>query len=132
MRDPHEPDLFDMPDGEHQPSTAPHSSAAPSAAPAPIRLSSPNPAIADALLILPFPLAARTAKIRDVAGKLVATKTSRHAESYRAQVTEALGVHLRSKRVPIDRHAGQINSFWHAVDLEAARIVHGTRRQGPA
>lgn len=81
-------------------------------------------------LILAFPLNARVGKIRDVAAKLVATKTTKHAEHYRHQVSEAMGVHLRSRRVPLERHADLVRRFWTAVDCEVARRLNG-RRRGP-
>lgn len=80
--------------------------------------------------IMPFPLSARIGKVRDVAGKLLACKSSQHARVYRAQVTEALGVHFRSKRVPTELHAGEIHKFWSAVELEVARRLHHGRLPG--
>lgn len=108
-----QPDLFDTPVS---------AVAAPSAAP-PIQRFTIEP-----VLVLAFPLDARVGKIRDVARKLSATKTERHGESYRAQVTEALRVHLRSKHVPADQHHGEIASFWRAVNIELARQQHGRQQ----
>lgn len=82
------------------------------------------------VMVLPFPLVARVGKIRDVATKMVATKSPRHAESYRAQVTEALRVNLTSKRVPTELQASELRQFWRAVDLEVARLLNPSRRPG--
>lgn len=79
-----------------------------------------------------FPLDRRLGKIRDVATKLLAKTTERAVDAYRRQVTEALEVHLRSKRVPEDEHAGEIGRFWLAVDCEVARRLHGRRPSGGA
>ncbi len=54
----------------------------------------------------------------------------RHAESYRAQVTEALRVNLTSKRVPTELQASELRQFWRAVDLEVARLLNPSRRPG--
>lgn len=80
------------------------------------------------VIVLPFPLVARVGRIRDVAAKLLATKSARHAESYRAQVTEALRVNLTGKRVPAELHAAELRQFWQAVDLEVARLLNPPRR----
>ena len=85
------------------------------------RLSSPSNSKQQAN-VRPFPLRRRLAKVHGVAGKLIATKTERHARYYREQVTFALGSHLASCCVPAAMHAGEIAGFWRAVDLEAIRL----------
>ncbi len=85
----------------------------------------PSPAI------LPFPLARRLGKVRDVANKLLTRTTERAVEHYRRQVTSALQVHLQVKRVPAEDHQGEIARFWLAVDCEVARrlyILRGDER----
>ncbi|MDC9822965.1 DUF6074 family protein [Devosia sp. ZB163] len=82
------------------------------------------------LVILPFPMKARIGNIRDVATKLIATKSVPHAESYRALVTEGLIVHLRSKRVAAELHAAEVHRFWQAVDIEIVRRLDSGRRPG--
>lgn len=84
---------------------------------------------------VPFPLARRRSKVVDVATKMVATKSRRHAEFYRAQVTEALQVHLRSRGVPAELWLGEIARFWQAVGLEVLRRrgrASGSPRGGAA
>lgn len=80
---------------------------------------------------MPFPLDRRVGKIRDVAGKLLAKTTERAVEHYRRQVTDALLVNFRSKRVPEERHTEELRRFWLAVDLEVARRLYG-RKGGTA
>lgn len=82
-------------------------------------------------VIVPFPLAGRTVKVRGTAAKLLATTTDRHARHYRHQVTQALGAHLRSRQVPHGLHAAQIRQFWAAVEIEVARLQFDGRRHGP-
>ena len=77
--------------------------------------------------VVPFPLDRRLGKIRDVAGKLLAKTTDRAVAHYRRQVTDALLVNLRSKRVPEERHADELRRFWLAVDLEVARRLYGKK-----
>ena len=72
-------------------------------------------------IIIPFPLERRTAKIGDVAVKLGATKTDRHARHYRELVTRALQAQLARSQVPVALHFGPIAGFWRAVDLHIAR-----------
>lgn len=107
MRDRRTPDLFDQ---HVDPERAPSGRERPATAPA---------------TVVVFPLAARRGKVRDVARKLMATRTDRHADSYRNQVTEALRVHLRAKHVPTEQHNREIGAFWRAVALELARQQHG-------
>ena len=83
-------------------------------------------------LISPFPQERRTAKVRDVATKLLAKTTSRAVEHYRAQVSGAMEGHLRSRRVPAEQHRELIRKFWVAVDCEVARRVNGRQRPGGA
>jgi hypothetical protein len=79
-------------------------------------------------IVMPFPLRHRIGRIRDVALKMQSTKSGRHAAKYRAQVTEALRVHFRSKQVPAELQMGEIASFWRAVDLEVARLSHSAKQ----
>jgi len=82
--------------------------------------------------VSPFPQERRTAKVRDVATKLLSKTTSRAIEHYRAQVSGAMAGHLRSRRVPAERHPELIRRFWVAVDCEVARRVNGRQRPGGA
>lgn len=63
----------------------------------------------------------KSGTVSGVAAVYMATRTERHAASYREQVTTALTVHLNAKRVPKGQHSSQIASFWAAVDQEIAR-----------
>ncbi|WP_336067221.1 DUF6074 family protein [Nitratireductor rhodophyticola] len=80
-------------------------------------------------LLIAFPLHRRTGKIRDVARKLLAKSTDRHADCYRRQVTDALDRNLLRLGVENAQISKQIGSFWRAVDLEISRISY--RKQGP-
>ena len=100
------------------------------AAPAPDQR--PDPTGRTPVGVVPFPLHRRVGKIRDVATKLQATKTDRHAEFYRAQVTHALGVHLQAKKVPYELHPGEIARFWQGVELELLRRQVPPQPQGAA
>lgn len=82
-----------------------------------------------ACLLIAFPLHRRTGKIRDVARKLLAKNTDRHADSYRRQVTDALDRKLLRLGMEKTQISKQIGSFWRAVDLEISRISY--RKQGP-
>ncbi len=79
-----------------------------------------------------FPQDRRYAKVQDVATKLLAKTTSRAVEHYRWQVTDAMSVHLRSRRVPAEQHRELIRRFWVAVDCEVARRINGRQRPGGA
>jgi len=83
-------------------------------------------------VVASFPQDRRRAKVMDVATKLLATKTARHAAHYRDQVTDAMHVHLSSRRVPAEQHREQIRRFWVAVDCEVARRINGRQRPGGA
>lgn len=83
-------------------------------------------------IIIPFPLAKRTDKVRYVAGKLIAKTTRRHAEHYRRLVTEGLVTHLRARSVPREAWPGQLRLFWVAVDLEVARRLYTSQQPGGA
>jgi hypothetical protein len=79
-----------------------------------------------------FPQDHRHDKVMDVATKLLAKTTVRAVEHYRFQVSDAMAVHLRSRRVPADQHREQIRRFWVAVDCEVARRLNGRQRPGGA
>lgn len=79
-----------------------------------------------------FPQDRRHSKVMDVATKLLVKTTSRAVEHYRWQVTDAMSVHLRSRRVPAEHHREQIRRFWVAVDCEVARRLNGRQRPGGA
>jgi hypothetical protein len=83
-------------------------------------------------VVAPFPQDRRLAKVADVANKLLTKTTSRAVAHYRNQVTEAMEVHLHSRRVPADQHRQQIARFWVAVDCEVARRINGRQRPGGA
>jgi hypothetical protein len=80
--------------------------------------------------VIAFPSQHRIGKIRDVAAKILATKSAKHANYYRDQVGAAMAANLRSKRVAEAAIGGEISRFWRAVDLELARLTHGGRRRG--
>ncbi|RUV69094.1 MAG: hypothetical protein EOR30_24120 [Mesorhizobium sp.] len=71
--------------------------------------------------VIAFPLIRRMGKIRDVATKMLAKSTDRHAESYRDQVTAALLSHLTRIGVPQAQQGKQLTTFWAAVQTEIIR-----------
>lgn len=76
---------------------------------------------ASSSVVVCFPMRNRIGKIRDVARKLLAAKSSRHAMNYRQQVTDGLARSL--KHVPSERHQRHLADFWIAVDLEVSRLL---------
>ncbi|NEK36310.1 hypothetical protein GR253_19575 [Rhizobium leguminosarum] len=82
--------------------------------------------------VLPFPLARRVGKIRDVASKLVAKTTERSADYYFSQVSEALVAQLSKIGIPDHEQDEQIGAFWSAVNQEVARLSYrGTGSHDP-
>lgn len=79
-----------------------------------------------------FPLDKRIGKIRDVAGKMLATKTERQADHYRGQVSEALMHRLRTIGIPDEVIADQLAAFWSRVNAEMLRRSYGEHRGGAA
>ncbi|RWC23230.1 MAG: hypothetical protein E5V21_22020 [Mesorhizobium sp.] len=71
--------------------------------------------------VIAFPLILRVGKIRDVATKMLAKSTDRHAESYRDQVTAALLCHLSRIGIPQGEQDKQLTTFWSAVQTEIIR-----------
>ena len=71
--------------------------------------------------ILPFPMSKRTGKIRDVAAKLLAKSTERHADYYRKQVNESLAAGFERIGIAADEQERQIADFWQRVEAEMRR-----------
>lgn len=84
----------------------------------------------DTCTVIAFPLVRRAGKIRDVAAKLLTKSSDRHVESYRNQVTDALLNHLDRLGVPEAAQDEQVGAFWHAVEMEVARLTYRGRRPG--
>lgn len=84
--------------------------------------------------VIAFPLIQRTGKIRDVAAKMLAKTTDRHAESYRDQVTAAVVSQFNRLGVTEVERDRQLTQFWHAVQAEIIRLSfgHGQRPGGNA
>ena len=80
--------------------------------------------------IIAFPLVSRVGKIRDVAEKMLAKSTDRHAASYRDQVTSALLNHLTRLGVPEMQQDEQLGAFWEAVQAEIIRQTYRGQRPG--
>ena len=80
--------------------------------------------------LLAFPLHRRVGKVRDVAGKMLAKTTDRHAQFYRDQVTSALLNHLERLGVPRCEQEGQTSAFWNAVQAEMIGQTHRGQRPG--
>ncbi|WP_245500103.1 DUF6074 family protein [Mesorhizobium sp. M4B.F.Ca.ET.089.01.1.1] len=83
-----------------------------------------------AAAIIPFPLVQRTGKIRDVATKMLAKTTERHAESYRDQVTAALLSHMMRLGVAEHERDRQLGQFWSAVQAEIIRQCYRGQKPG--
>jgi hypothetical protein len=77
-----------------------------------------------------FPLASRTAKVRDVATKMIAKATDRHAVYYREQVNDALRLQLERRGVSADDCARELTAFWEAVRCEILAQVYRRRYPG--
>lgn len=75
--------------------------------------------------VIPFPMAKRTGKVRDVARKLLSKTTDRAVDHYRRQVTEGIEANLTSRHVPTEMHQQQIDAFWLAVECEINRQIYG-------
>lgn len=82
--------------------------------------------------IIPFPLTRRVGRIREVAAKMLAKSTDRHAESYRDQVTAGLMGHLTRIGLPEQEKAKHLDQFWKAVQAEIARQRPHSRPGGSA
>lgn len=80
--------------------------------------------------VIAFPLIHRVGKIRDVASKMLAKSTDRHAESYRDQVTTGLLGHLARLGMPEHERDEQLGAFWTAVDIEIIRLTYRGSRPG--
>ncbi|MCZ7488519.1 DUF6074 family protein [Rhizobium rhizogenes] len=78
--------------------------------------------------LIPFPMANRVGKIRDVASKLIEKHTDRHADYYCKQVTEALTAQFDRLGFSEDQKDEQIGAFWTKVHHEVVRLRH---RGGP-
>jgi hypothetical protein len=82
--------------------------------------------------LIVFPLEHRVGKIRDVAGKMLATKSERQADHYRSQVSEAFIHKLRGIGMPDAQIADELASFWSCVNAEMIRRSHGWHTGGAA
>ncbi|MFK0693084.1 DUF6074 family protein [Mesorhizobium sp. IMUNJ 23033] len=83
--------------------------------------------------VIAFPLTARIGRIREVASKMLAKSTDRHAESYRDQVTTGLLGHLTRLGIPEPEQDEQIGAFWSAVQAEIFRQTYcGSQPGGSA
>ncbi|QND57879.1 DUF6074 family protein [Mesorhizobium huakuii] len=82
--------------------------------------------------VIPFPLIRRVGKIRDVASKMLAKSTDRHAESYRDQVTTGLVGHLNRLGIPEQERDEQLGQFWSAVQSEIIRLTYTGHHAGDA
>ena len=71
--------------------------------------------------VVPFPLARRLGKVKDVVDKLATKTTQRHVESYREQVTEALQRQMTGHGITQEGQARELAMFWQAVASEMAR-----------
>ena len=80
--------------------------------------------------VIAFPLVSRVGRIREVAAKVLAKSTDRHAESYRDQVTTGLLGHLGRLGIPEAEQDQQLGQFWSAVEAEIIRQTYQGQRPG--
>ncbi len=69
-----------------------------------------------------FPPARRTAKVRDVARKMLTKRTDAHADQYTTQVSDALRRQMERFGVCESDQDEQIGAFWSQVHQEMVRI----------
>ncbi|AZO39644.1 MAG: hypothetical protein EOS81_10680 [Mesorhizobium sp.] len=74
--------------------------------------------------VIAFPLVSRVGRIREVATKMLAKSTDRHAESYRDQVTTGLLGHLGRLGISESEQDEQLGAFWAAVQAEIIRQTY--------
>lgn len=82
--------------------------------------------------VIPFPLARQGGRVGDVARKLRAKTTDKHADYYRGQVTDALVKRFLRWGVPDHVVDEQVGAFWTAVEWEMARLTYRGQRPGGA
>ena len=87
-----------------------------------------EPAPAGATLI-PFPANKRVGKVRRTAAILLSKKSQRAQAAYWRQVEDGLASGLGGVGIPDDEISRQLGAFSEAVNLEAARLMHGAREQ---
>lgn len=80
--------------------------------------------------VIPFPLASRTGRIRDVAMKMMDKPTDRSAAHYRNQVTEALILQMEKIGLPENEQDEQLGEFWERVQAEMIRLTYSGHRTG--
>lgn len=80
--------------------------------------------------LVPFPLARRVGKIRDVAGKMLAKSTDRHAVYYRSQITAAFKEQLGRLRLSDVERDRELAAFWEQVRAEMIRMTFEGRLPG--
>lgn len=78
-------------------------------------------------VVISFPLARRTGKVRDVAAKMLDKTTERHADQYRAQVTEALVKQMARSGINQAVQPAEIEAFWAKVHEEMVRLTYQRR-----
>lgn len=83
--------------------------------------------------VVPFPLARRMGKVKDVVDKIATKTTQRHVESYREQVSEALQRQMTGHGIAHGVQCKELAAFWQAVALEMARRgIAGRKGPGAA
>lgn len=70
---------------------------------------------------IPFPMARRIGKIREVAAKMLQKHSDRHAAYYREQVTNALLGHFEKIHLAKVEHKELVEAFWSEVEREMSR-----------
>lgn len=88
--------------------------------------------MADCTVIV-FPLDRRVGRVRDVAKKMAAKSSDRHAEHHRDQVTGALLTQMQRIGLGEEEQNAQLEEFWQSVQAEMIRqVFKGSRPGGSA
>lgn len=82
-------------------------------------------------IVISFPLSRRMGKVRDVAAKMLDKTTERHADQYRAQVTEALVKQMARSGINQAVQSAEIEAFWAKVHEEMVRLTYQRRGRSP-
>ena len=72
--------------------------------------------------VIVFPMKNRVGRVKNVAARMLAKTTERHAEFYREQVTSALVASLKRLGIADAEHGEHLIAFWSAVDAEMVRL----------
>ncbi len=72
--------------------------------------------------LIPFPMTARTGKIRDVAAKMLDRPSEKSVAHYQRVVNESLQSQFNKIGLPFKEQKKQIRAFWEQVEIEMERV----------